>query len=270
MKKIYIKKLKLGLSFILVMLIIVLHMSFKKIEASVSELCGKTDNFSIDNVLIQIGMPENVITELTEGQKEYIFEHLKEGSEYTGFASCDYIIDSTTGDITPMYLPISESDLTLSVIALKVNVSQNEYYYEIMPSFVWKKAVKVKNDSLACAMHSGWETTGEQNLRLYLKNTEGQRVQSVDISGIDPSSSGYNFKIPSNIGFVSGFYEGYAYFNVDKKAADATAKISMQYVHDTSSNCNVSYEISIGAASIVVNYNGNNIKIMSGVFNLNV
>lgn len=274
MKKLYRKKLILVLSlgFISVILIVMLQTSFKT-KPSVLESYDNTDSFFTDTILTQTGIPEAVFDELTESQKEYILEHLEKDSEYAGFASRGYTMDSATGNLIPMNLTDSEPDLTLSVIVFKESISEreetNEYCYNVMPSFVWNRAVKVKNDSLACAVYSGWETTGEQNLRLYLKNAEGQQVQHVDISGIYPSCFGYGFRIPGDTGFVSGFYEGCAYFHMEKKEADTSVEIVMQYVHDTSLRCSAFYGVDIGEETIsITEFSDNDIKMLSDIFKM--
>lgn len=232
---------------------------------------------SIDNFLQSKGIPQEIIDVLPQGKKEIIFETLNDTASFQSYNVQTFSVNNgpeTSSEFTfnngeimiPMSGMISSADLTLSVVAFDITVN-GVPQTSIYPSFVWKKLVKIKNDSFAMALYPNWEVIpGENNLRLWVRNVNGERVQNYDLAAAASASSGYSYKIPSNIGALQGGYEGHAYMNVKKKTSSATRAISLQYIHDTSSFFNVSYSVSIGPASISVTGNTSPLNYMSNNF----
>lgn len=228
-----------------------------------------------DSYLLSIGMPERVIHELPEGQKQLIYETTYgEDVRYVSYEEQNYQVDDE-GALMQMSATgtISQSDLTITVVGIEAlhqsGLSENTEY-KICPTFVWNKMVKIKNDTFAMAMYSGWSAVPQlRNLKVHIMNAHGGK--SLANTDIDPSYSsqyGYAFHIPSSVGNMNEWYEGHAYFTVEKTDSSARPRISVKYIHDTSSLANASYSVNIGLASISVSGKTDKLQIMADNFTI--
>lgn len=241
----------------------------------------------IDEFLATSGVSVEIIKQMPFGQKQVIYENIgNKEAEFSGYDARGFQLDnegklqfiagvsaSSSGNMQIQGGLISKSDLTLSVVGFKTTVSSGGKTwteYSVYPSFVWKKLVKVKNDSFAMSMYSGWEAVpGERNLRLHLFNSQGQSAQHVDLNPNNASSSGYSYKVPTNTGFMQGSYQGHSYYNLKKTASNATPAISLHYAHDYSSSMTLSYSLNVGNyGSISLSGNVSKINEMSDNFNV--
>lgn len=232
-----------------------------------------TQPVSIDDFLLEAGFPQDLIDSMSEIQKDIIYENSKNQIiKFAGYETQSFVLDDddNLSPVQPRAGLISSSDLTISVFGTyTTNSSGTVLYSSVYPSFVWNKAVKVKNDSFSMAMYSGWEARpGEENFRLHLLNSSGQSAQYVDLNPNNSHSAGYSYKVPSNTGAMQGMYAGYAYYNIDKKSSSASPRISLHYVHDKSPLFNVSYGINIGFFSISLSVNSDYLYEMSGNYNV--
>lgn len=238
----------------------------------------------IDTFLLNSGVPEEVVNSMPLGQKEMIYDDIGScDAEFCGYDLCGFSLNGDTPELTgtasvsangeaqPLSGLIPNSDLELSVVGFKstfVSGEESHIEYSVFPSFVWKRPVKIVNDSFAMSMYSGWEAIpGKRNLRIHLYNYEGQSVQHVDLNPSSSNSSGYSYKIPSGVGFMQGMYQGHAVYHLLKKSSSATPAISLYYAHDTSSSSNSSYSINLGSyGSISMSGNTNKVQEMSDNF----
>ncbi len=228
---------------------------------------------NIDDYLLKAGFPQNLIDEMSCPQKEFIYEKSNDKNIiFCGYEEKEFIINEEgkleeNGNVSVHGGSLTSADMTLSVFGTKSYFTSGEVSYEVYPCFKWHKYKKVKNDSFAMNMYSGWEAVpGERNLRLHLMNSQGQSAQYVDLSPSNASSRGYSYRIPSDIGAMQGLYEGYAYYEVDKISSNASSRISLYYAHDASSFFNASYSLSVGAVGISLSGNTDKIYTMSDNF----
>lgn len=225
---------------------------------------------NIDEFLLEAGFPQNLIDGMSEVQKDMMYDTFKnETIRFAGYARQDFSLENDTlSPVQPRGGLIPASDLTLTVFGIySIDVYGNVLHSTVCPSFIWNTPVKVKNDSFSMAMYSGWEAVpGVENLRLHLMNSYGQSAQQVDLDPSQSHSAGYSYKIPSNIGFNQAIYEGHASYRIDKMNPDASPRISLHYVHDTSPLLNISYGITIDFFSISLSVNNNYLYEMSGNF----
>lgn len=227
----------------------------------------------IDGFLIEAGFPQDLVNEMSDPQKEYIYEHsVGKNVEFCGYDSKEFVVTNegelveSTG-ISPRDGLISSSDMTLSVTGTKVWSTSGDEWHVVYPSFKWHTHKKVANDSFAMNMYSGWECRpGKRNFRLHLMNNQGQSVQYVDLAPAQSGERGYVFKIPSNTGFMQALYEGYAYFNIDKISETASPRITLFYAHDASSSCNTSFSLTLGPVGISFSGGNSNLYTMSDNF----
>lgn len=228
-----------------------------------------------DEYLLNIGFPETVLSTMSQPQKEFIYENsVGTNATFCGYDVKSFIIDDTgsfielNNSVSPCGGTLSSSEMTLSVFGIQSEIiSTGEILYKVFPTFKWHKYVKVKNDSFAMSMYSGWEAVpGERRLVLHLLNSAGDSAQQVELAPTHASSTGYSYKIPSNIGAMQGLYEGYAYYQIDKISSTASPMISLHYAHDASSLLNASYSLSVGVGSISISGNTDNIYQMADNF----
>lgn len=226
---------------------------------------------SIDDFLLNAGFPQNLVDNMSEMQKEVIYENSKNKNvRFAGYETQDYVLndDDTLSQVQPHGGLIPSSDLTISVYGTYTTTAGGTVLYStVYPAFEWKKWVSVKNDSFSMAMYSGWEARpGEENLRLHLINQSGSSAQYVDLDPTASHAAGYSYKVPSNTGSIKAIYEGYAYYNIDKKSSSASPRITLHYVHDASSSLNASYSINIKFFSISISTSSDDLKVRSGNF----
>lgn len=221
-----------------------------------------------DTILTAHGVPQDVISQMTEHQKQDICENISTDAEFAGHETKQLSFADEDGDdsgISPAYVELPERNMDLSVTGFK----ESNGTYSIYVHFYWYPLVRVANDSLACSMYPGWEVyPGNQKLRVWSNDDNNNHLESFDIAPINPSYSGYDFKIPSNKGKTLGFYEGTAYFYVQKKESSATPRIAVQYAHDDTSACNLSFGVNIGIGSISVTGASDNLQVRGEIFDL--
>lgn len=225
----------------------------------------------VEAFLLSTGMPQEVIDQLPDGQKQVIFETLDNTATFAGCDVKNYHMteDGEIVEIDDEQPTTRAGQLNITDIKLYVAAYEQVYNgidtFAIFPSFEWSRAAKVNNDSFAMALYPNWEVVpGDVNFRLWIKNVVGEPVQYHDMSPDVANSSGFSYKIPSNVGAASGYYEGHTFLRAKKTTANATRAISLRYVHDTSSLFSVSYTITIGPFSINIEGNSDNLSTIAG------
>ena len=229
-------------------------------------ICGSTviaaeDNIDYDHVLISHGFPQERLYELTENQKAMICSTLEVGYEFSSCVSNSYYIpdDDSVVNSNNDRATIPDSDLTISVVSF-YNSNTQEYY--VYPSFDWNVLANISQDVFGYAFFSGWEVVaGQENLRLYIRNQQGNTVGYVDEDPIQASYSGYAYGW-DDIFPMTGSYEAHAYVHVKDTTGNSTHSLSYNYTHVTTSS-SVSFSISIGPASITINCSSNNSAYMA-------
>lgn len=215
---------------------------------------------SMDSYLSSLGVPQLVLNNMSHYQKLMIYDTVSSEAEFTSYREQGYMHLDYERDIQ-IRGSIPNSDLTLSVTAFKVIEGGEEVYY-IYPSFVWNTLTNISNDVYGMALYPGWEVIpGQENLRVYISNLNGQLVQYTDVDPQTSSYSGYAY-VMSDIGMMNLRHEGHAYIHAKDKSGNSTHAISLNYAHDTSV-AGVSYSISIGPASVSISSNSNSVDYMS-------
>lgn len=234
---------------------------------------------NVNQYLMSIGVPEGVINLMSEGQKNIIYETLYgTDSEFSGYDIYNYDLTndleivsqfSFEDDVAlPCAGQLPSSDLTISVIGIKQNVTSNGVTttrYAIYPSFVWNKVQKLAKDSFAMSMYPGWEVIPQMvNMRVHMSNVQGGSAVQRDYAPSYSASSGYIFSIPSNSGSIDYFYQGHAYFYATKTYESASPNISLTYVDDRSGGSSLAYGINLGIGSISVSSTSDSVYTLSG------
>lgn len=207
-----------------------------------------------ESYLKAIGVEEEVINQMTDSQIAYIVERLTDLSDVS-FVGYNQYVCGIDGKMSKRVGTIGDDELSISIFVSRGSINGDPRYL-IFPTFEWKDFKRVSNDSFAVNLFPGWAVvSGEVNLELYIKNMNGDKVQSVSINPWSTAETGYNFVIPSSIGFLNELYEGHAYFQARRINPSALNQIIIQYVHDASSSCDISYGVSIGPGFIGLNGN---------------
>ncbi len=224
-----------------------------------------------DAFLLSLGVPASVIEEMSEGQKEMICGSIDSDAAFVSFDSDEYVVNEDDGTIQPRYdYTIPSSDLTLSVTCFETTEISQEGnpVYAIYPSFVWHTQLEISGDLFGFALYPGWEVIPQrENIRVYLGNYEGHRVQYADYDPTAAAYSGYAYTM-STFAFTPHWYEGHAYVYAQDKAGNSTRAIAINYSHDESGKLTTSLSASIGPASVSVDTNGVDCSHMAGTFYL--
>lgn len=230
---------------------------------------------NIDAYLLNAGFPQAIVDDMSEPQKEFIYENSKNKNiAFSGYVEKEFVINEEgklveNGDVSVCGGSLTSADMTLSVHGTTCYSSEGISHYTIYPTFKWHTQKKVKNDSFAMNMYPGWEAIpGSRNLRLHLMNSQGQSAQYVDLTPSNASSTGYTYRVPSDVGFMQGLYEGYSYYDVEKTSATASGAISLYYVHDASTLFNASYSLNVGPVGISLSGNTDKLYTMADNFEI--
>ncbi len=225
----------------------------------------------INKYLLDAGFPQSLVESMSETKKDYIYQitHDKENISFCSYEEKQFNVNEDglllEAEATPRGGLINSSDLTVDVVGIVADTSDG-IEYSVFPSFVWHVVKKVKNDSFSMSMYPGWEAIpGARNMSLYFKNAYGNSTYT-DLNPSDSNSSGYVFKIPSNVGTVQGLYEGHAYYDLIKKSSNPTPAISLLYTHDASTTMNLSYSIELRIGSIGFSCNSDKLYTFSDNF----
>ena len=207
----------------------------------------------ITESLKSIGIPDDVLDNLSDACKDIIFNNIDENSEFEDYVEKDASTNNNSL-IGLRAVELSSSNLQYSVTTIKGSTN-GEIIYTIIPSFKWKISTSLGNDGFGFALYTGWEAVADMPVKLtmHLYNSQGTIAQTKTYS--DPSSAsqyGYGFKIPKSDcnAAPGGTYEGVAIFRARKKKSNATNSISLNYLHDKSSLLSLSYSISLGVGSV--------------------
>ena len=205
------------------------------------------------------GMPQGIIEQLPEKQKELIFETVGETAVYSSFDK-EEIYDNESNAST--YAAMPTSAMTLTVVGFEDSTN----YYAIYPSFVWNTSAKIANDAIAISLASGWEVVpGENNLALWTIDEYGDLVGGVDVAASVSSVYGYGYITSRNYGFMSDIYECHSYLHARKKSSSASNLISLCYADDVSSNHSATYNISITAGTASISGSLTSVRYRSAV-----
>lgn len=246
-----------------------------------TSLAATTDSFwtptsSIDDFLLKVGTPQNVIDAMDESKKQLIFDTLSAGdisdTEFSSFEAKAYPFDENSeSGITPFY--ISTSDLELSVVAYKQGTYNGYTQYAIYPSFRWKNDRHIDEDAFAFSLSSGWETVPQKrNLRLHYINPfngNWEALGNID-SPCEANDYGYGFDGFGELCPYKYTYKGDAYMYAYKKSSSASHRIKIGYAHENSAggiHIGGSIGITVGIFSISFSWPGDaNIETREDIF----
>ncbi len=212
-----------------------------------------------DEFLLSKGMPQSVINQLPEKQKELIYSTVGENAIYSSF---DKEVIGDNGSNISTYAAMPSSSMTLTVTAFEDSTN----YYAIYPSFVWNTSAKIANDAVAMALASGWEIVpGENNLALWTRDEYGDLVGGVDVDASVSSVYGYGYILSREYGYFTDEYECHSYLHARKTSSSASNLISLCYADDVSTNYSATYNISITAGTASISGSLTSVRYRSAV-----
>lgn len=119
------------------------------------------------------GVPQDVVYQIPEGQREYLFEMLDDSATFASYNRQNFTQNNDGNLVAPRYGMTSDADLTISVVAFDLADNGNPIA-AIFPTFIWNTEVKIDNDAFAMALYPNWEVVpGENNLRIWIRNMYG-------------------------------------------------------------------------------------------------
>ncbi len=238
---------------------------FSSILISAMLVCSGTSVLAVspevnyDEFLLSKGMPQSVIEQLPEKQKELMYLTVGENAVYSSFDK-EEIYDNSSDAST--YAAMHSSEMTLTVVGFEDSTN----YYAIYPSFVWNTSAKIANDAVAMALASGWEIVpGENNLALWTRDEYGDLVGGADVDASVSSVYGYGYLIPRGAGNVSNEYECHSYLHARKTSSSASNLISLCYADDVSTDYSTTYNISITAGTASISGSVSSVRYRSAV-----
>ena len=244
--------------------------AFPALEQSLEDYSAKL--VEAQQLLFELGVPQDVISLMTDAQIINILENIDLEvaiPEFSSFSIVDfayneagdlyklseivitlyettvYLFDSSgtiiehfscdsRSGIAPLSIPTS--DLTLRLTGFRSGTHNGVPRYQLFPSFIWHRPVKVTGDAFAFSVFHGWEViAGENvNLRLWNRNWQGTLLHYVDLAPDVTQSSGFGFRVPSNVGNFQVLMEGHAFFFARRWADEQSTQraLTMNYAHD--------------------------------------
>jgi len=221
-----------------------------------------TSGANVDEFLLSIGVPMSVIPHLAEAQKHEIFTSLQLDYAYEiafeSFMLTTFNINNSNraeiaggfnvsyGDSTASFSVISPSDLTLSVMSVRVS-GDTGITYIILPSFVWHNSRRLRNDAFAWSLHHGWEIVAgaDPGLTIWARDMRtGSLLDSMAMAPSVAAPSGYGFYFATGTPLSNIAFEGHGSFRARQAQQNATRMIALSYVHDPSATYNILIEIS--------------------------
>lgn len=214
-------------------------MEADKEQSDSDKSINKADLERYKKILLNAGTPDEVLADISDEQIAFIAKDIKRGDIYEDMDSFEF------------------EDKLISVTIICYSYENNgEKQYKFFPSFRWLKAgYGIENDSFGFAVHEGWEIIPgmpAQTEVVCLKNSF--EVKNIKIyEPIDASQYGYAYSFTNGIAMGDNYYEGYGVFYARKKEENGENKISIIYVHDSSSVLeNMEYGLIINEAGVSV------------------
>lgn len=224
----------------------------------------------VEEILLEIGTPLEVVETYTEEEKEFIWENLKnKEAEYLDYELQDAQVVGSGMLRTTSTTTALKNNVKFTVSAYSVRID-GEKCVALFPRFKWSTNDEVKNDCFAFNLPDGWEITATPtSLKLYAYNVNDTLVRMVNYTGpCDMSFQGVAYLIEDGgVALPGGHYEGMMAAYARKKDSSASNQICIRYVHDYSSKSKVTYGISWGLASISIPSNSKESVALSGMLN---
>lgn len=203
-----------------------------------------------DAFLRSRGVPESVLSQMTEGQKEWICETLEEGMVFSSYDQHDVLAEISGDGIAPAAVDLPESVAEISVAAFEM-VSSTGTFYAFYPTVIWNDAVRLHYDTFAMLLDPGWKIiSGSESLRVWLI-MGGERATYLDAESddymLDDTSIMYTFE---NYTTYAYYVEIYGYFRAEKITSNAKDSIIIGYANNNHSS-QLSYVTRITTSAIV-------------------
>ena len=241
-----------------------LGLIFTMLFCSSTSVLALEPEVNYDEFLISKGMPQSVINQLPEKQKELIYSTVGENATYSSFDREVILDNNYNGSDASTYGTIPSYAMTFTVVGFE----DYDNYYAIYPSFVWNTTAKVANDAFVMALYPGWEVVPgdtEHNLAVWTRDEYDDLIGDVDIEATASSAYGFGYVIPKSVYKVTGDYEGHSYIHAIKTNSNATHGISLCYADDTSTNFTAVYGISITAGSAGISSTSSSVNYRSAL-----
>lgn len=237
-------------------------------------LGNNMDENTINDLLLNIGTPEEVLNEYTLEEKTFIWENIKnDNPTFISFENKEEIVEENNKLRNVSNPNELKEKLKFTVTAFKTT-KNGQSCVAIYPSFNWLINDDVKNDYFGFALADGWEAIPNIDfvLKLFAYNGNNQVTNIIQYnSPSDISTYGAGYKILDG-GFSlpnGGHFRGMAVYYARKKDSRASNLIAFNYTHDNALFFSPTYGVTIGPASICVSSNHNNAVSIGSLLSFN-
>lgn len=224
------------------------------------------ENFQRSNrdILLNAGVPQNVLNDLSDGQIDFISKNIDYDAVYESY-ECSIIENGNCADmLSQVHSGISvcseesleRGQISVSVVSFSVKIN-GEKLTEIFPSFKWNDWGKgINNDSFAFAVDDGWTARSDytEQMAVYVNYKDGTQSETpvVYLPCVN-NKYGCSYTIPRDkfTSSVNQCYEGHAIMYAQKEKSTARNVLRVKYMHNMSSKYS-EYSVTLGKLSISV------------------
>lgn len=236
-----------------------------------------TKNYSesnLNDILLNSGMPQNLLDTLDNDQKTFIIENSGENLEFVAYSTDELATNPVTGEIEkvseikevqPHYIPSTELKLTM----LNFNIESNGIpLVEVYSNFEWLRNPKISpdgiyKDHIGIAVPEGWEIQSNKyagTAQVYdYSLANGWHWSSPKSSWVGNNGNPSHFgglygaawEFNSDAGFPGLKYKGMVKLSMKKKDNKALHR-AVSYYNEAKNDWTSSYSVSLqfGPASI--------------------
>ena len=215
----------------------------------------------ITEELLNRGVPYNVISQLSESEKEFIYDNLSPVSSFDGYSEQDVDLNvmNYKNIIEPKAAPPSNK-LTISLLTFNEAPSGGYSRKSFYPMFQWKQSTVLQNDAFGFSLGSGWYVeTPNQQLGVHIINSSGAFVLSRTLLASQHANQtqyGTCYQIPQNCGSAYTKYKGGAVFYAQKRSSAADDRLHYDYISNNSGIVlSLSFPVTAFASITVLNIN---------------
>lgn len=219
-------------------------------------ICAENDTDYYDDYLLKCGFPEQELKNLTDSNKEFMVEYIKEQGGNYEFSDVDKKVKTVNSKPQSRYIDPSQLELSVYYYEESNYVPQWGKRYIAFPSFKWTRTNTwaglkphiIRNDSFSyCVDPNSVEILpGSSRLTVdyFIPDTNGHIEKKTLRRPTNATWSGDTYRIPTSHPLYGN--SGMASF-VFKRLEDSpyADKILLHYVNDTSFNRNTIYSVKI-------------------------
>lgn len=234
-------------------------------------MIGAVTFMTDDEFLTSVGVPQDVLEKLSDEQKSFIREDLEPNARfrfYQEYGNEEEVQSITRAGNNFDTIPSSRFSVTVAGFEITANgIAQYAVYpsYQYTPQSTFSEGLlglyqDMRNDAFVVSLYPGWEISGSGTPNLRVKYTGSTGEKTLDISPLNATSVGYEFRIDDEDGIYAKegtVVKGNATFRMIRVDSNASLNLNLRYVEDNKSgnskNDFVSYTVTINEGGSSIN-----------------